>query len=172
MSASLQKVTRFGIVGVALVVGLAFAGFTRLLSASATILAAITLALGIASQDLIGNLVSGVFIVGDRQFNIGDWIEWDGKAGQIDDVGFRVTRIRTADNEIITVPNSRLTSTEVTNRVITDSRRVTYPVRIGYDDPLERARGILDEVAREHPKILADPNRRSGWPTSNRRGSR
>ncbi|WP_440008747.1 mechanosensitive ion channel family protein [Halomicrococcus sp. SG-WS-1] len=154
---ALQKVVGLAVVLLAVVVGLAFAGFTRFLSASATIVAAVTLAVGIAAQDLIGNLVSGVFIVGDNRFNIGDWIEWDDRAGTIDDIGFRTTQIRTADNGIVTVPNSELTSTAVTNTVLADRRRLTYSVEIGYGDDIEAASEILHDCADERSAVLADP---------------
>jgi len=68
--------------------------------------AVIVAALGFAAQDVIGNLVSGAFIVTDPKFNIGDWIRWNEREGVIDDISFRATRVRTFDNEIITVPNS------------------------------------------------------------------
>jgi small-conductance mechanosensitive channel len=154
---ALQKVVGAAIVALAVAVGLAFAGFTRLLSASATIVAAVTLAVGIAAQDLIGNLVSGVFIVGDNRFNIGDWIEWDDRAGTIDDIGFRTTQIRTAANDVVTVPNSELTSTAVTNTVLADRRRLTYAVEVGYGDDVGAASEILRACVDRRSDVVADP---------------
>jgi len=68
---------------------------------------------------VIKNFVAGVFIYTDRPFRIGDWIEWQGNSGVVEDISFRVTRVRTFDNELLTVPNHTLTS----DVVKTPSRR-------------------------------------------------
>jgi small-conductance mechanosensitive channel len=119
--------------------------------------AALTLALGFASQDVISNLVGGVFLIGDPSFNIGDWIEWDDNAGVIEDISFRVTRVRTFNNELVTVPNSTLANTDITNPVAKDTLRVTFPFGIGYGDDIDRATDIIVEEAESHEDILDEP---------------
>jgi small-conductance mechanosensitive channel len=151
------KVTRAGVVFLAVVVGLAVSGFGNLLTAAATLAAALTLALGFASQDVISNLVGGVFLIGDPSFNIGDWIEWDDNAGVIEDISFRVTRVRTFNNELVTVPNSTLANTDITNPVAKDTLRVTFPFGIGYGDDIDRATDIIVEEAESHEDILDEP---------------
>ena len=154
---ALLKVLHVGVVLAALAAGAAAAGFGGLLGGSALIAAALTLAVGFAAQDVISNFVAGVFIVQDRNFTIGDWIEWDDKAGFIDDIGFRVTRVRTFDNETITVPNTVLATTPVTNRMSNETLRISYTVGIGYADDIDASTRILLDVAAEHDEILADP---------------
>jgi small-conductance mechanosensitive channel len=153
-----EKLLRVGIVGAAVVVGAWMAGFTALLGGSALVFAALTLAVGFAAQDVLSNFVAGVFIVQDRNFNIDDWIEWDDNAGFIDDIGFRVTRIRTFDNETITVPNTELATNPVTNRMSNDVLRISYPFGIGYDDDIDAATSILLGVAADHDAILSNPS--------------
>ncbi|WP_136717551.1 mechanosensitive ion channel family protein [Halorientalis salina] len=155
---ALQRVLRVGIVVGAVFVGAAAAGFGGVLGGSALIVAALTLAVGFAAQDVISNFVAGVFIVQDPNFNIGDWIEWEGKAGFIDDIGFRVTRVRTFDNETITVPNTELATTSVTNRMSNDTLRITYSFGIGYADGIDEATRVLLDTAADHGMILADPD--------------
>ncbi|GAA0717399.1 small-conductance mechanosensitive channel [Halorubrum trapanicum] len=141
----------------ALVVGAWAAGFTGFLGGSALIVAALTLAVGFAAQDVLSNFVAGVFIVQDRNFNIDDWIEWDGNAGFIDDIGFRVTRVRTFDNETITVPNTELATEAVTNRMSNDTLRISTTFGIGYADDIDETTRILLDAAAEHDDIVADP---------------
>jgi small conductance mechanosensitive channel len=88
---AILRVVRAGIwfVGVLLALDLAGAG---VFGASATLAAALTIAVGFATRDIASNLVGGVFIVTDPRFNIGDWIEWEGNEGAIEDITFRVTR--------------------------------------------------------------------------------
>lgn len=152
-----QKILRVVIVVGSIAVGASMAGFTALLGGSALIVAAVTLAVGFAAQDVLSNFVAGVFIVHDRNFNIDDWIEWDGKAGFIEDIGFRVTRIRTFDNETITVPNTELATNAVTNRMSNETLRISYSVGIGYGDDIDATTRILTEAAADHDAILGEP---------------
>jgi len=154
---TLEKLLGFGVVVGALAVGAWAAGFAAFLGGSALIVAALTLAVGFAAQDVLSNFVAGVFIVQDRNFNIGDWIEWGGNAGFIDDIGFRVTRIQTFDNETITVPNTQLATNAVTNRMSNDTLRISATFGIGYADSIDEATRLLVDVADEHDAILADP---------------
>ncbi|QLD87326.1 mechanosensitive ion channel family protein [Natronomonas halophila] len=154
---TIEKFLGAGIVVGAVVVGAWAAGFGGLLGGSALIFAALTLAVGFAAQDVLSNFVAGVFIVQDPNFNIDDWIEWDGRAGFISDIGFRVTRIRTFDNETVTVPNTELATTPVTNRMSNEMLRISYTVGIGYTDDIDAATRVLLDVADEHDVILDDP---------------
>lgn len=141
------------------VVGFAFgfAGFGSILRSLATIAAAATLAIGFAMQNVIRNFVAGIFIFVDRPFRIGDWIEWDEYSGIVEDISLRVTRVRTFDNELLTVPNSQLTDGTVKNPVQADKLRVKFLFGIGYEDDIDQATRIIVEEAENHPDILDDP---------------
>jgi small-conductance mechanosensitive channel len=146
-----------GTVAAGLVAGTTVAGYGYVLSDSALVVAAVTLALGVAGQEVIGNVVSGVFLVGDSDFNVGDWIEWEGNAGVVEGIGFRVTRVRTAGNEVVTVPNTALTTHPVTNPYSRDRYRASETVEVAYGSDLERAREVLAAAATEVPGVLEDP---------------
>ena len=133
------------------------AGFTGFLQSLATIAAAGTLAIGFALQDVIKNFVAGVFIYTDRPFRIGDWIEWDGHSGVVEDISLRVSRVRTFNNELLTVPNSQLTDGVIKNPVEGDRLRRTFVFGIGYDDDIEQATEIILDQATAHDEIMADP---------------
>ncbi|WP_224269248.1 mechanosensitive ion channel family protein [Haloprofundus salinisoli] len=161
LEAHAQKPLRklLGVVILFVAVGVAFAaaGFGNILTALATIGAAATLAIGFAMQDVIANFVAGVFIFTDKPFRIGDWIEWDGNSGIVEDISFRVTRVRTFDNELLTVPNSHLTDGVIKNPVAKSKLRLQVPFGIGYDDDVEKATNIILEEAEKRNDILADP---------------
>jgi len=133
------------------------AGYPDFLRSLATIAAAATLAIGFAMQDVLKNFVSGIFIYTDRPFKIGDWIEWDGHSGIVEDISFRVTRVKTFDNELLTVPNSQLTDDVIKNPVAKGTLRLQVPFGIGYDDDIEQATDIILEEARSNDGILQDP---------------
>jgi small-conductance mechanosensitive channel len=132
-------------------------GMGRIFTATEVITAAATLALGFAAQDVLGNLVSGVFIVTDPRFNIGDWVQWDGKEGIVEDISFRVTRVHTFDNELITVPNAELTTHAIVNPVAKERLRVSLTYGIAYDADLERARDLLVEEALAIENVVQRP---------------
>jgi small-conductance mechanosensitive channel len=123
----------------------------------AALSAAATLAVGFASRDVLSNLVSGAFIVLDPRFHIGDWIRWGDQEGIIEDISFRVTRVHTFDNELITVPNSELTATRVTTPGAKDSLRITQELPVSYDDTVEDVTDVVVDVARDHGEILDRP---------------
>ena len=141
----------------AIAVGFAVAGYGGFLSAFAVFGGAIALAVGFAAQDLLGNFVAGVFILKDKPFEVGDWIEWDGNSGRVEDIDLRVSRVRTFDNERITVPNGDLANNAVTNPVAYETLRQKFVFGIGYDDDIAQATDIIVEKAEAHEDILDDP---------------
>jgi small-conductance mechanosensitive channel len=145
------------VVFAALAVAFAAAGLPSFLTAAATLGGAFALAVGFAAQDLIGNFVAGVFILKDKPFEVGDWIEWSGNAGRIEDIDLRVSRIRTFDNELVTVPNGDLANNAVTNPVAYDTLRQKFVFGIGYDDDIDEATDVIIEAAEAHDEILDDP---------------
>ncbi|WP_255196809.1 mechanosensitive ion channel family protein [Halorarius litoreus] len=153
----LKRLVSIVVVFVAIAIAFGLAGFGNFLQSLATVAAAATLAIGFAMQDVIKNFVAGVFIYTDKPFRIGDWIEWDGNAGIVEDISLRVSRVRTFDNELLTVPNATLTDDVIKNPVAKDKLRLKFVFGIGYDDDIEQATDIIIEEANAHDDILADP---------------
>lgn len=140
-------------------VGLAFAlaGYGNVLLALATVGAAATLAIGFALQNVIQNLVAGMFIYTDRPFRTGDWIEWGDHSGFVEDISLRVTRVRTFDNEHLTVPNAELTDGVIKNYDRNRKLRLKFTFRISFRDDIDEATDIILEEARTQEGILDDP---------------
>jgi small-conductance mechanosensitive channel len=153
----LQKLVSFLVIFLAIAVAFGAAGLGSFLTAVATIAAAATLAIGFALQGVIKNFAAGIFIFTDRPFRIGDWIEWDGNAGIVEDISLRVTRVRTFDNELLTVPNGDLMDGVIKNPVAKDKLRVKFVFGIGYDDDIPEATEIIIEEAQKHDEILDEP---------------
>ncbi|MFC6874102.1 mechanosensitive ion channel family protein [Halobellus marinus] len=141
----------------AVAVAFAVAGFGNILIALSTVTAAATLAVGFAMQDVIKNFVAGVFIYTDEPFRTGDWIEWEGNSGYVEDISLRVSRVRTFDNEHLTVPNSQLTDGVIKNYDRNGTLRLKFTFRIGFEDDVDRATDIIVEEARKREGILEDP---------------
>ena len=147
------------LVGIAIVVGLVGAGYGRVFinTDSAILIAALTFGFGIAGQEVFGSLISGFFLVADPDFNVGDWVSWANGEGVVEAVDFRVTRIRTPDNETITVPNTELTTNALTRPFGRDTYRVTERMFIAYSDDVEQALLELQQIAANYEGVMDDP---------------
>lgn len=138
--------------------GLEIAGFDNFLQSVATVSAAGTVAIGFATKDIVRNFVSGIFIFADAPFEIGDWIEWNDNSGTVEEIGLRVTSVRTFDDQLLTVPNSDLTSTTILNHTDSEQLRLTPSFGIGYDCDIDAAKNIIIENAHDHADILTEPS--------------
>jgi small-conductance mechanosensitive channel len=141
----------------AAVAGVVAAGFGGVLTDASIVIAALSLVVGAASQNVIGSLVSGLFLVADPDFNVGDWIAWPGGEGTVEAVDFRVTRVRTINNETVSVPNTELTTNALTRPYGRDRYRITEQLDVAYADDAELALMTLVETAREDDRVLDDP---------------
>jgi len=133
------------------------AGFPAILSAFATLAGALALGISFAAGDIIENFVAGVFILKDKPFTVGDYIEWDGNDGIVREINLRVTKLDSFDNEQLTVPNGDLASAVVVNPVANETRRVTFDFGIEYDASIKAAREIILDEASKIEGVLADP---------------
>ena len=93
------------------------------------------LAVALASQDTVKNLIGTFMIFLDKPFQIGDWIEGGGVEGTVEEVGFRSTRIRAIDTSIFSIPNSRLSEIVINNKGLRQYRRYQTKLGIKYDTP-------------------------------------
>lgn len=146
-------------VGLAVLFGLIAAGYGRVLitTDSAILIAALTFTFGVAGQEVFSSLISGFFLVSDPDFNVGDVISWPGGEGVVEAVDFRVTRIRTANNETITVPNTELTTNALTRPFGRNQFRITEQLLVAYDEDTEHALMELQQVAANQDSALDDP---------------
>lgn len=103
---------------------------------------------GFAAQETFGNFISGAMIAADQPFRTGDRIEIEGVTGDVVSVGPRSTRIRTLDNQLVTVPNRILTENMLTNYVLPEnSVKVRINIGVGYNSDIGTVQSILLRVA-------------------------
>lgn len=138
-------------------VGLHFAGAASVIAGTATIISAGTLAVGVASRDIISNLVNGLFLISDPQFEVGDWVEWNDREGVVEEVGIRVSRIRTFQNRTVVVPNSEIGNSALTNHSDKDRIKIVVPIGVGYDEDLAVAKKLAVDEALKIPTVMNDP---------------
>jgi small-conductance mechanosensitive channel len=116
-------------------------------------------AISLAARDTIADFISGLIILVDRPFRIGDRIEIQnvGTWGDVVDIGLRTTKIRTRDNRMVIVPNSVLSANQVVNYTYPDPQyRIQTHVGIAYGTDVEVARGVLIDAVRHVEGVLPD----------------
>lgn len=112
------------------------------------------LAVALAARDSIANLLGSLLILLEKPFRIGHSIRVGGSEGTVEQVGFRSTRIRSADNSLISIPNNAVVNATVENLSLRGMRRQRFFLQITYDTPREKVQELVEGVRRlilEHP---------------------
>jgi small conductance mechanosensitive channel len=120
-------------------------------------LGVVGLAVGFAAQDILANLISGVTLLLDRPFRIGDWIRVEQQEGQVMGLTLRTTRIRTRDNEFVSIPNKEVAGAVVVNLSAGGPLRLNVVIGVEYKETVEAVRRVLLLVLTQHPKVEAEP---------------
>jgi MscS family membrane protein len=124
----------------------------------------IGVAIGFAAKDTIANLLSGVFILADSPYKIGDYVVIDtGERGKVTHIGLRSTRILTRDDLEVNVPNAIIANGKIVNESAGHSvkSRVRVPVGVAYGTDVDLVSRLLVEVAYAEPEVCHDPEPRT-----------
>lgn len=151
----LRRVSFYGIAGLFTASALVGLGFDlAVLLGAAGIL---TVALGFASQTSASNVISGLFLLGERPFAVGDVIRVGGTTGEVLSVDLLSVKLRTFDNLFVRIPNETMIKSEVTNLRRFPIRRIDLQVGVAYKENLRTVREVLMEVADRNPLCLEEP---------------
>ena len=140
---------------IALVVAANYLGLD--LFASLTGVGFLSVAIGFAAKDSLGNIVAGIQIFWDKPFSVGDWIEVEEKFGEVVDITVRTTRIRTLDNTFVVIPNQMIINSPLVNHSINGATRIKILFSIGYGESIDWTRQTLLEITGSVPEVLSDP---------------
>lgn len=119
---------------------------------------ALAIGAGFGSQNIVNNFISGLILLAERPIRVGDVIQLDSFTGTVTNIGARSTKISTAANHEIIVPNSKLLETSVVNWTLSDDT-VGCVLSIGaaYGSPTREVERLLRIAAAEHPQVLKEP---------------
>jgi MscS family membrane protein len=120
----------------------------------------IGIAVGFAAKDTLANLFSGIFILTDAPYEIGDYINLDsGERGQVTHVGLRSTRLLTRDDVEVTIPNAVIANAKIVNESggRWPKERVRVKVSVAYGSDVDRVKEILNDIGVKHPQTCKDP---------------
>ncbi len=120
------------------------------------VLSVVSLALSLAVQGALTNVVGGITLLTTHPFKAGDYIELGDQAGTVVEVGVTYTKLQTADNKTICIPNSTAASAQITNFSAAGTRRMELTVSASYDSPVETVKAALLRAANT-PTTLFTP---------------
>ncbi|MDE2883274.1 MAG: mechanosensitive ion channel [Acidobacteriota bacterium] len=118
------------------------------------------LAIALAAQDTLANVLGSLAIVGDRPFQVGDWVLVDGYEGTVERVGLRSTRVRTFYDSVVSVPNSKVVNSIVDNMGQRKFRRMKHMLALRYDTDPDRIQEFVDGI---RSLILKNPAMRHDY---------
>lgn len=151
----IAKVARYTVIVFVVVVVLSQFGVQ-----TASIIAALGaagIAIALAMQGTLSNIAAGTMLLFLKPFRVGDYIDADGIAGTIDELGLLTTQMRTFDGIYVMVPNNQLWNKAIKNYSRLPTRRLDLVVGISYKDDIEAALRVLEDLLGSDQRALVDP---------------
>jgi len=150
-----EKITYYGIIIIAVISSLTQFGIN--LSGLLVAGGFAGLIIGFASQSVVSNFVSGLFLIFERPVKIGDPVNVGDVTGIVEDINILSTVVRTFDGIYVRIPNEKVFTSNIVNYVANTARRFEYVVGIRYADDAEKAIEVIKQVVDAHPFVLKNP---------------
>lgn len=112
---------------------------------------------GFATKDILNNFLSGILILWQQPFHIGDYLFVGKDQGKVEYIGVRATSLRKDDGELVLIPNGDMYSSALTIRGAGSKRRMTMKVYVGYDEPVEKAKELARNALDSIEGVVLDP---------------
>ncbi|MFH1494183.1 MAG: mechanosensitive ion channel domain-containing protein [Pseudomonadota bacterium] len=156
----LAKILRAGLVLFGILIALPLAGID--ITALSVFGGALGVGIGFGLQKIASNYVSGFIILLDRSIRIGDLVTVDNRYGTVTSITSRYVVVKGLDGTEAIIPNEALITSTVLNHSYTNNEvRISIPIQVSYDSPLEKATQIMLEAAISQPRVLREPEPRA-----------
>jgi len=117
----------------------------------------LTIAIGFASQTSMSNLISGLFLIGEKPFQVGDIIKIDQTVGEVLSIDLLSVKLRTFDNTYVRIPNETIINSQVSTLTRFPIRRIDLQIGVAYKEDMARVQQVLFDVADRNPLCLEEP---------------
>jgi len=144
------------VIMIGVLITLAALGLTSMVTSLLTAAGVAGIIIGFAVKDVAANLISGMLLLADHPFSLGDVVSAGNVLGTVENIALRSTRIRSPDGPVVTVPNSVIAANAITNFTINPNRRFETIWTLPLDADAEAAKQILLQVAAAEPRLMPD----------------
>lgn len=151
----MRSLINAGIILIGVLITVAALGLAPMVASMLTAAGVAGIIIGFAVKDVAANLISGMLLLADRPFSLGDNVSAGNVQGTIENIALRSTRIRTADGPVVTVPNSVIAANAITNFTVNPVRRFETIWTLPLAADAEAAQGILLQVAAAEPRLMS-----------------
>ena len=142
----IENIISYTIYTIAFFAALSILGYTSVFTGFIAGAGVIGITIGFAAKDVVSNTLAGIFIAFDKPLRYGEVVEIQGKLGVVDEIGLRMTKLKTFDNKVIMIPNLIINSNPVINYTREKNRRIEVDVGIAYESDLKTAMEIMKKV--------------------------
>ncbi len=156
MSKFLAQAVKIILIIIAIMLALKIAGLDGIATGLLTAVGGGAIILGFAFQDIGKNFLAGIILAFNRPFNINDTIKIDDIFGRVKELSFRYSHIKTFDGRDIYIPNSDVLTKPVENYTADGFYRVDFTVGIGYEDDIEAAKMVIQDILNRNTEIVRD----------------
>lgn len=154
-----QRISHYIIVTLAVLISFMTLGLN--LSALTVFAGVLGVGVGFGMQNIASNFISGIILLFERPFKVGDTVKVDDLLCEVEDIQMRATVVRSLDNERIIIPNSHFVENQIVNWSYGDDRiRIAVPIGVAYGSDVERVKRLLLQAAEEEEHVLANPRAR------------
>jgi small conductance mechanosensitive channel len=143
---TLDRLLDYAVIIVAVMISISILGWTQALYSLLTAAGVIGIIVGFAVKDVAANFISGVFILIDQPFVVGDSISISDFSGTVREISLRSTEITTWDGPVVSIPNSTMATTPVINYSVNPTRRVNVIFSIAYEEDVDNALDVVRTV--------------------------
>lgn len=152
----MRSLLNAAVVTIGVLITLAALGLTSMVASMLTAAGVAGIIVGFAVKDVAANFISGMLLLADHPFSLGDVVSAGNVLGTVENIALRSTRIRSPDGPVVTVPNSVIAANAITNFTINPNRRFETIWTLPLDADAEAAKQILLQVAAAEPRLMPD----------------
>jgi small conductance mechanosensitive channel len=121
------------------------------------VIGGLSVGVGLAWQGVLKDFAAWIMILAMRPFKVGDAVNFGGDWVSVDEIGIVITNVHTFDNLAMTVPNSKIWGNAITNVSQNDTRRLTMEIRLSYDNDMDKAIRVVQDVLEAEELVLPEP---------------
>lgn len=153
---TLDSLLDYLMIAAAVILSLSIMGLTAALYSMLTAAGVIGIMLGFAIKDVAANFISGIFILIDQPFVVGDSIKVGDYDGAVSHISLRSTQIATSDGPVVSIPNSTMATTPVVNYTVNPTRRLKLAFSIAYGEDIDKALGAIRKTIEAEKRRVQD----------------